>query len=227
MFSQGDRADSYRSRTREMSSLGGQRAQGPDGRPPFETGWLPTGCPLAHSESPRCGRPLLDGVTVNRPTRSGVGRGAFRGVDDETYDAVYFRPFNFVADNDLSRSHMVQYISHPQYTWSRLREEHTDEYENPLPRPPDPDEFFKARIVVSKPEIRVYVGDETPGPYRHRRGASIPASALASHSRCRPIRRPERRWRKGGDPSIGPFSPAGIVRVSNRCRYPSDHFRCW
>jgi len=56
---------------------------------------------------------------------------------------------------------MVQYVSHPQHTWSRLREEHTDEYENPLPHPPDPDEFFKARIVVSKPEIRVYVGDDT------------------------------------------------------------------
>jgi len=96
----------------------------------------------------------------NNPGRSFVGV-AFRGVDDETYDAIYFRPFNFVADNDLSRSHMVQYISHPQYTWSRLREEHTDEYENRLPQPPNPAEFFRARIVVSKPEIRVYVGDDT------------------------------------------------------------------
>ncbi len=96
----------------------------------------------------------------NNPGGSFVGV-AFRGVDDETYDAIYFRPFNFVADNDLSRSHMVQYISHPQYTWSRLREEHTDEYENRLPHPPNPDEFFRARIVVSKPEIRVYVGDDT------------------------------------------------------------------
>jgi len=96
----------------------------------------------------------------NNPGQSFVGI-AFRGVDDETYDAVYFRPFNFVADNDLSLSHMVQYISHPEYTWSRLREEHTDVYENRLPHPPDPDQFFKARIVVEKPEVRVYVGDET------------------------------------------------------------------
>lgn len=96
----------------------------------------------------------------NNPGRSFVGI-AFRGVDDDTYDAIYFRPFNFVADNDLSRSHMVQYVSHPDYTWSRLREEHTDVYENPLPNPPDPDQFFKARIVIEKPEIRVYVGEET------------------------------------------------------------------
>jgi len=96
----------------------------------------------------------------NNPGRSFVGV-AFRGVDDETYDAIYFRPFNFVADNDLSRSHMVQYISHPLNTWSRLRQEHPDVYENPLPHPPNPDEFFRARIVVSKAEIRVYVGDDS------------------------------------------------------------------
>lgn len=96
----------------------------------------------------------------NNPGRSFVGV-AFRGVDDRTYDAIYFRPFNFVADNDLSRSHMVQYISHPDNTWSRLREEHTDVYENPLPNPPNPDEFFRARIVIEKPVIKVYVGEET------------------------------------------------------------------
>lgn len=96
----------------------------------------------------------------NNPGQSFVGV-AFRGVDEQTYDAIYFRPFNFLADNDLSRGHMVQYISHPEYTWSRLREEHTDMYENPLPHPPDPDQFFKARIEISKPEVRVYVGDET------------------------------------------------------------------
>lgn len=96
----------------------------------------------------------------NNPGSSFVGV-AFRGVDDETYDAIYFRPFNFVGTNELSRSHMVQYVSHPEHTWSRLREEHTGEYENPLPHPPNPDDFFRARIVVAKPEIRVYVGDDT------------------------------------------------------------------
>lgn len=95
----------------------------------------------------------------NSPGMSFVGV-AFRGVDDETYDAIYFRPFNFVGDNDLSRSHMVQYVSHPEHTWSRLREEHTDVYENALIDPPNPDEFFTARIVIAKPEVRVYVGND-------------------------------------------------------------------
>jgi len=96
----------------------------------------------------------------NNPGRSFVGV-AFRGVDDETYDAVYFRPFNFVADNALSRRHMVQYVSHPDNTWRRLREEHTDVYENALIAPPNPEEFFRARIVINKPEVRVYVEDDT------------------------------------------------------------------
>ena len=95
----------------------------------------------------------------NNPGRSFVGI-AFRGVNDELYDAIYFRPFNFVGDNDLSRSHMVQYVSHPDNTWSRLREEHTDVYENALIDPPNPDEFFSARIVIAKPEVRVYVEDD-------------------------------------------------------------------
>jgi hypothetical protein len=96
----------------------------------------------------------------NVPQQSFVGV-AFRGLDDETYDAVYFRPFNFLADNALSRSHHVQYISHPDNGWARLREEHPGEYENEIADPPDPDGFFKARIEIHKPVIRVYVEDRT------------------------------------------------------------------
>ncbi|MPZ16384.1 MAG: hypothetical protein GEV06_00505 [Luteitalea sp.] len=43
--------------------------------------------------------------------RSFVGV-AFHGVDEETYDAVYFRPFNFKAPDPVRRSHGVQYIAH-------------------------------------------------------------------------------------------------------------------
>jgi hypothetical protein len=99
---------------------------------------------------------LVRGKNVQGSSFVGV---AFRGVDDETYDAVYFRPFNFQADNELSRSHQVQYISHPVNTWFKLREEHTGAYENEIPDPPDPDGFFQARIEINKPEIRVYVND--------------------------------------------------------------------
>lgn len=96
---------------------------------------------------------------ANHPGQSFVGV-AFRGVNDETYDAVYFRPFNFVADNDNSRSHMVQYISHPEHTWFQLREDHPGVYENPLLHPLDPNDFFRARIVIESREVRVYVNDD-------------------------------------------------------------------
>jgi len=99
---------------------------------------------------------MLRGKNVPQSSFLGI---AFRGVDDETYDAIYFRPFNFLADNELSRSHHVQYISHPVNTWFKLREEHTGVYENEIPDPPDPDGFFKARIEINKPEVRVYVND--------------------------------------------------------------------
>lgn len=124
-----------------------------DGRPGDGAAWL-DGVEFAN------GTVEVEIRGKNNPGASFVGV-AFRGVNDETYDAVYFRPFNFVADNELSRSHMVQYISHPDYTWSRLRQEHTGVYENAIADPPDPDEFFRARIVVAKPEVRVYLGDDT------------------------------------------------------------------
>lgn len=99
---------------------------------------------------------LIRGKDVRGRSFVGV---AFRGMDDETYDAVYFRPFNWMADNELNRSHGVQYISHPVNTWAKLREEHTGVYEAPVPNPPDPNGFFKARIEIEKPTIRVFVND--------------------------------------------------------------------
>src|SRR6476620_11822482 len=46
---------------------------------------------------------------------------AFGVADAKTFEAVYFRPFRF-ADNDPdARSHAVQYVAWPEYTWERLR----------------------------------------------------------------------------------------------------------
>jgi hypothetical protein len=41
---------------------------------------------------------------------------AFHGVDEKTYDAVYFRPFNFRASDPARRNHAVQYVSMPTST---------------------------------------------------------------------------------------------------------------
>jgi hypothetical protein len=82
---------------------------------------------------------------------------AFRGVDDTTFDCVYFRPFNFRAPNPENSSHAVQFISHPQWPWPKLRSEKTGLYEKPIVPPPDGDAWFHAKIVVAGKKVSVFV----------------------------------------------------------------------
>ena len=80
---------------------------------------------------------------------------AFHGVNDSTFDAVYFRPFNFKSPE--RNSHSVQYISSPKYGWYKLRNEYPGKYENKITPVPEPDEWFHATIHVTYPEVKVYV----------------------------------------------------------------------
>ncbi len=84
---------------------------------------------------------------------------AFHGVDSSTYDAIYFRPFNFKAEDPARRSHAVQYISHPTYTWQKLRAERPGIFEQPVNPAPDPNAWFHVRVVVASPKVSVFVGD--------------------------------------------------------------------
>jgi hypothetical protein len=84
---------------------------------------------------------------------------AFHGVDGTTYDAVYFRPFNFRAEDPARRDHSVQYISHPIYTWNKLRTEQPGKYERAVDPVPDPNAWFHARVVVASPKVSVFVGE--------------------------------------------------------------------
>jgi hypothetical protein len=61
---------------------------------------------------------LQDGtIEVELRGRDVVGQSflgvAFRGLDDRTYEAVYFRPFNFATTDPDRRQHAVQYHSSP------------------------------------------------------------------------------------------------------------------
>lgn len=80
---------------------------------------------------------------------------AFHGINDSTYDAIYFRPFNF--KNPERNGHSVQYISHPEYTWYKLREEHPNEFENRVSPVPEPNDWFHVTIFVEFPIIKVFV----------------------------------------------------------------------
>ena len=94
----------------------------------------------------------------NNPGKSFIGL-AFNIQNDSTFEAIYFRPFNFVAEEAIRRAHMVQYINHPDKTWRMLRETRTGEFENEIKNPPDPDDWFQAKIVVDDDKVSVYVNE--------------------------------------------------------------------
>lgn len=86
---------------------------------------------------------------------------AFYGQDNTTYEAIYFRPFNFHSTDPIRRVHAVQYIAHPAYTWQKLRNEFPNKYEAALSAPPNPNGWFHVRIEIQSPTIRVFVEKNT------------------------------------------------------------------
>jgi hypothetical protein len=91
---------------------------------------------------------------IDERGRSFVGI-AFHILNDSTFDAIYFRPFNFMSPE--RNGHSVQYISHPRNTWYYLRENFPEKYENPVNPVPEPTGWFHATIVVDYPKVSVYV----------------------------------------------------------------------
>ena len=122
------------------------------------------------SENPAEGVAYLRGIEFTNGTIEFDVRGkdvqqqsfvgvAFHGVDGTTYDAIYFRPFNFRAVDPARRIHAVQYISHPTYTWQKLRTEQLGKFEQAVNPVPDPNAWFHVRVVVASPRVSVFVGD--------------------------------------------------------------------
>jgi hypothetical protein len=103
----------------------------------------------------------LDVLGRSQPVQGSFVGVAFRVVDAQTHDAVYFRPFNFRAADSLPRSHAVQYVSDPKWPWDKLRSEHPGIYERAVTPPLDGDEWFHVRIVVERPKVRVFVNNRT------------------------------------------------------------------
>jgi hypothetical protein len=82
---------------------------------------------------------------------------AFHGMDEKTFDAVYFRPFNFQTDDPVRRTHAVQYVSVPDFPWEVLREKYNGKYEKAVAPAPDPNEWFHVKITIKSPQVTVYV----------------------------------------------------------------------
>lgn len=94
--------------------------------------------------------------------RSFVGV-AFHAADEQTFEAVYFRPFNFRSSDPAKAGRAVQYVSHPEFTWQKLRTEKPGLYEKAISPAPDPDGWFHVRIVCASTRVGVYV-DGSPEP---------------------------------------------------------------
>ena len=81
---------------------------------------------------------------------------AFRLHNDlRTYDAFYLRPTNGRAEDQERRNHALQYISHPDWPWFRLRKETPSRYESYADLLPG--EWTRIRIEVRGERARLYV----------------------------------------------------------------------
>jgi Domain of Unknown Function (DUF1080) len=84
---------------------------------------------------------------------------AFSVADGNTYEAIYFRPFNFMREGNGFRQHAVQYVAWPEHTWEKLRKAKPGVYESAVKPVPDPSGWFHSRIEVTKQTVCVYVDD--------------------------------------------------------------------
>jgi hypothetical protein len=90
--------------------------------------------------------------------RSFLGLG-FNVADGKTFEAVYFRPFNFKRDDQTYRVRAVQYVAWPDHTWEKLRAGKPGTYESAVKPIPDPGGWFHARVDVTKQKVSVWVDD--------------------------------------------------------------------
>jgi hypothetical protein len=82
---------------------------------------------------------------------------AFHVADAKTFEAVYFRPFNFQTADKEFRARAVQYVSWPDNTWEALRAGKPGVYESAVNPAPDPAGWFHARVEVTKQKVKVWV----------------------------------------------------------------------
>lgn len=100
----------------------------------------------------------VPGPAAGEGARGFVGI-AFRVQPDlKTYDAFYLRPTNGRADDQERRNHSAQYISHPAWTWNRLRQETPGRYEAYADLVPDV--WTPIRIEVRGSKARLFVNGQ-------------------------------------------------------------------
>jgi hypothetical protein len=88
---------------------------------------------------------------------------AFHGKDNATFDAIYFRPFQFKAEDPELRSHSLQYISLPDFPWRTLREKFPHKFESAIDPSPDPNSWVRMKVIVEGATVSIYInGNKEP-----------------------------------------------------------------
>lgn len=128
------------------------------------------------AQGPEAGIAVVKGIsfgngTISLEVASTLGAGAaqaargFIGVafrvngDASKYEYIYLRPTNGRADDQVRRNHSIQYSSHPEYPWQRLRKEFPEMYESYVDL--EPGAWTKMRIVVKGTRAELYVHENT------------------------------------------------------------------
>lgn len=83
---------------------------------------------------------------------------AFHGKDDQTYESVYLRPFNFRAADPVRHKHAVQYMQVPEFDWPVLREKFPEEFERPVHPDLKPSDWVPLRVTVHADHVQVSAG---------------------------------------------------------------------
>jgi hypothetical protein len=91
-----------------------------------------------------------------KPSTRGFIGIAFRVQDHGSkFEAFYVRMTNGRANDQLQRNHSAQYVSHPDFSWNRLREENPGVYESYVDL--DVGAWTRIKIVVAGTKAQLYV----------------------------------------------------------------------
>ena len=106
---------------------------------------------------------MLSRIMENSPFPAARG---FIGVayrveqENKNFDAIYLRPSNGRADDQLRRNHTVQYFSYPENTFSRLRKEANGLYETYADI--GLNEWIDVRIEFQDEKAVLYINNQKP-----------------------------------------------------------------
>lgn len=89
---------------------------------------------------------------------------AFHGKDYETFETIYFRPFNFQSTDPVRKIHAVQYTYEPQFGFQALRNSRKDEFESAIkPAGIQASDWFHVKVVVRGKKVIVFMnGSDAP-----------------------------------------------------------------